>query len=46
MSFKNNTAQLYFILGGAELHWKFSTVQKDGSDIHRFLPAVCTDRNL
>ena len=36
MSFKNNIAQLYFILGRAELHWKFSTISKDGSDIHRF----------
>ena len=31
---QNNTAQLYFILGRAELHWNFSSIPKDGSDIH------------
>ena len=29
-------AQLYFILGRAELHWNFSSLLRDGSDIHRF----------
>ena len=33
---KNNTEHLYFILGKAELHWNFSSIPKDGSDIHRF----------
>ena len=36
ISFKTNNAQLYFILGTAKQCWKFSTVPKDGSDIHRF----------
>ena len=36
ISYKNNIAQLYFILGRAELHWKFSSILKDGFDIHRF----------
>ena len=31
-----DTAQLYFILGRAELHWNFSSAPKDGSDIQRF----------
>ena len=31
---KNNIAQLYFILGTAELH--FSSKPKDAPDIHRF----------
>ena len=34
--FKTNTAQLYFTLGRAELHWNFSSIPNDGSDIHRF----------
>ena len=34
--FKYNIAQLYFILGRAELHRNFSSIPKDGSDIHRF----------
>ena len=33
---QNNTAQLYFKLGRAKLHWNFSSIPKDGSDIHRF----------
>ena len=33
---KNNIAQLYFILGRAELHWNFSSLLKDGFDIHSF----------
>ena len=33
---KNNTTQLYFIQGAAELHWNFSTVTYDNSDIHKF----------
>ena len=33
---KNNIAQLYFILGGAELCWNFSSWLRDASDIHRF----------
>ena len=36
ISCKNNIAQLYFILGRAELLWNFSSIPKDGSDIHRF----------
>ena len=35
-SHKNNIAQLYFILPRAELRWKFSSILKDGFDIHRF----------
>ena len=30
---KNNIAQLYFISGRAELHWKFSSWLRDASDI-------------
>ena len=33
---KNNIAQLYFILGRAELCWNFSCWLRDASDIHRF----------
>ena len=33
---KNNIAQLYFILGRAELRWNFSSWLRDASDIHRF----------
>ena len=33
---KNNTTQLYFILGRADLYWDFSSIPKDGSDIHGF----------
>ena len=36
ISHKNNIAQLYFILGRAKLHWKFSSILKDGFDMHRF----------
>ena len=36
ISHKNNIAQLYFILGRAELRWNFSSMLKDGFDIHRF----------
>ena len=32
----NNIAQLYFILGRAKLCWNFSSILKDGFDIHRF----------
>ena len=32
----NNSAQLYFILGRTELRWNFSSILKDGSDVHRF----------
>ena len=31
-----NIAQLYFILGRAELHWIFSSIPKDDSDINFF----------
>ena len=48
---QNNTAQLYFILGRAELRWNFSIIPKDGSDIHRFsnrkwVSTMCTVGNL
>ena len=33
---KNNNAQLYFILGKAELRWNFSSWLRDASDIYRF----------
>ena len=33
---KNSITQLYFILGIAELRWNFSSILKDGFDIHRF----------
>ena len=33
---KNNTAQLYFVLGRAELYWKFSRLLGRDTDIHRF----------
>ena len=33
---KNNIAQLYFILGRAELRWNISSWLRDASDIHRF----------
>ena len=32
----NNTLQLYFTLGTAELHWNFSSLLRDAPDIHRF----------
>ena len=32
---QNDTAQLYFILGTVKLHWNFSIIPEDGSDIHR-----------
>ena len=47
---KNNIAQLYFILGRAELRWNFSSIPKDGPDIHRFsnrkVSIMCTVGNL
>ena len=33
---KNNIAQLYLILRTAKLHWNFSSIPKDGPDIHIF----------
>ena len=33
---KNNIELLYFILGRAELHWTFSSIPTDGSDIYRY----------
>ena len=36
ISQKNNIAQLYLILGRAELRWNFSSILKDDFDIHRF----------
>ena len=33
---KNNTTKLHFILRRAKLRWNFSSIPKDGSDIHRF----------
>ena len=43
---KNNIAQLYFILGRAELHLNFSSIPKYAPDIHRFsniipVPSAC-----
>ena len=35
--FKNNIALLYFILGRAELCFKFSSWLRDITDIYRFL---------
>ena len=51
ISYKNNIAQLYFILGRAELHWNFSSILKDGFDIHRFsnrkwVSTMCSVGNL
>ena len=48
---KNNTAQLYFILGRADLHWNFFSIPKNDSDIHRFCSrkwvlTMCTVGNL
>ena len=48
---KNNTAKLYVIVGRANLHRNFSSIPKDGSDIHRFhnkqwVLTICTVRNL
>ena len=43
ISHKNNIAQLYFILGRAELRWNFSRILKDGFDIHRFSNRKCID---
>ena len=31
---KNNTTQLYFLLGRVDLHWDLSCIPNDGSDIH------------
>ena len=36
ITYKNNIAQLYFIVGRAELRWNFFSILKDGFDIHRF----------
>ena len=33
---KTYTAQLYFILGKAELHFKFSSLLRNAPDIHIF----------
>ena len=33
---KNNVEQLHFIWGRAELHWNFSSIPKDGSDIYGY----------
>ena len=41
---KNNTAHLYFILGRAELHWNFSSLLRDATNIHRF-PTVHVVKN-
>ena len=51
ISHKNNIAQLYFILGRANLHWNFSSILKDGFDIHRFsnrkwILTMCSVGNL
>ena len=51
ISHKNYIAQLYFILGRAELHRNFSSILKDGFDIHRFSKrkwflTMCSDGNL
>ena len=52
ISHKNNKfAQLYLILGTAELHWNFSSIPKDDPDIHRFsnrkwVLTMCTTGNL
>ena len=51
ISYKNNIAQLYFILGGAELRQNFASMFKDGFDIHRFsnrkwVLAMCSVGNL
>ena len=48
---KNNTAQLYFILGRVQLHFIFSSIPVEGSDIHRFsntkwVLTMCTVGNL
>ena len=51
ISHKNNIAQLFFILGRAELRWNFSSILKDGFDIHRFsnrkwVLTICSVGNL
>ena len=33
---RNNTAQLYFILGRADLHWKVSSCLRDATDIYSY----------
>ena len=33
---KNNIELSFFTLGRAELHWNFSSIPEDGSDIYRF----------
>ena len=48
---KNDIVQLYLILGRAELLWNFSSILKDGFDIHRFsnrkcVLTMCTVGNL
>ena len=51
ISYKNNIAQFYFMLGRAELCWNFSSILKDGFDIHRFsnrkgILTMCSVGNL
>ena len=51
ISHKNNIAQLYFILGTAELHCNFFSILKDAPDSHRFsnrkwVLTMCTTGNL
>ena len=51
ISHKNNIAQLYFILGTAELQCNFSTKPKDAPDFHRFsnrkwVLSMCSTGNL
>ena len=42
-----NIAQLYFILGTAELDWNYSSIPQDAPDIHRFSNrTMCTSGNL
>ena len=42
---KNNNAQLYFILGRAELHLKFSSLFKDVPDTHNKSEIACVKVN-
>ena len=37
---KNNTAQLYLILGRAQQHWDFLTLLRDVPDIKRFAAGI------
>ena len=48
---KNNTVQLYFIIGTAKLPWIFSSLLKDHFNFHRFsnrkwVLTMCTIENL